>query len=135
MLRLKTFFLFLIFNISFITSSFALQGVEDIIKVLKNSMAIRDAKSFSEYFDNTIDMTYASAHSTYTRSHAVIILNDFYSKNRPKSFKVDYKGMSPHSDAQYIIGTATTENGPFRVYLYIKNTEGKSIIQEIKIAR
>lgn len=112
-----------------------LQNVDEVIQTLKTSMDKRDARNFSSFFDNTIDLTYSNTHSIYTRSHALVILNDFYNKNHPSSFKVDFKGVSPHSDAQYIIGTATTENGLFRVYLYIKNKDGKPVIQEMKIAR
>ena len=126
---------FNLFGTSFRALAGELQNVDDVIQTLKTSMNRRDAKNFSSFFDNTIDLTYSSTHSVYTRSHAIVILNDFYNKNHPRSFKVDFKGVSPHSDAQYIIGTATTENGLFRVYLYIKNKDGKLVIQEMKIAK
>ena len=131
------YLLCILLNISFSYNSFATDAndVDEVVQTLMSSMNSRNAKNFSEFFDNTIDMTYSNNHSTYTRSHAMVILNDFYNKNHPSSFKVDFKGVSPHSDAQYIIGTASTENGPYRVYLYIKNKDGKPVVQEMKIAK
>lgn len=123
-------------------SSFALcsfrydaQNIDEVINTLKTSINIQNATQFSEYFDNTIDITVSNSHSVYTRSHAIILINDFYHKNQPVSFKVDYKGSSPLSDAQYVIGTTNTQNGTFRIYLYLKNKGGKFVIQEMKIAR
>lgn len=135
--KFKSYILFLLFNTIFAFCSFGSlsQDVDEVIQGLKSSMDTRNAKSFSGFLDNTVDIIYSNTHSTYTRGHAIIILNDFYNKYHPKSFKVDFKGSSPQSDAQYIIGTAQTENGLFRVYLYIKTKNGKPVVQEMKIAQ
>lgn len=135
--KFKSYILFLLFNTIFSFCSFGSpsQDVDEVIQGLKSSMDTRNAKSFSSFLDNTVDIIYSNTHSTYTRGHAIIILNDFYNKYHPKSFKVDFKGNSPQSDAQYIIGTAQTENGLFRVYLYIKTKNGKAVVQEMKIAQ
>jgi hypothetical protein len=136
--KFKSYILFLVFNTVFAICSFGSspsQDIDEVVQGLKSSMDARNARNFSEFLDNTVDMIYSNTHSTYTRGHAIIILNDFYNKNHPKSFKVDFKGTSPNSDAQYIIGTANTDNGPFRVYLYIKTKNGKAVVQEMKIAQ
>lgn len=109
------------------------QDINAVVNTLRTSMYSRNAQEMSDFFDNTIELTYSNTHSTYSRGHAMVILNNFYSKNLPTSFNIDYTGISANKDAHYVIGTASTQNGQFRVYLYIKNKGGKFVIQEMKI--
>lgn len=137
MQKIKHSILFLLVGVCIVLSSFktSLQSIDEVVQTFKVSMSSRDAKILSDYFANTVDLTYSNNHSTYTKSHAIIILNDFFNKNHPTSFRIDYRGASPHSDAQYVIGTAHTDNGIFRVYLYIRNKGGKLVVEEIRIAK
>lgn len=115
------------------STAFSDDDINAVVNTFKTSMHSRNAQEMSELFDNTIELTYSNTHSTYSRGHAMMILNNFYTKNQPTSFSIDYTGITTNKDAHYVIGTASTQNGRFRVYLYIKNKGGKFVIQEMKI--
>lgn len=125
---------FLCFTLcAFISIAGHLQDIGSVVNTFRTSMYSRDAEEMSEFIDNTIELTYGNTHSTYSRDHALVILSNFYSKNLPTSFNIDYTGISANKDAHYVIGTAVTQNGKFKVFLYIKNKGGKFVIQEMKI--
>lgn len=128
---------FLIIYFSFCCLSPALasdaQDVDNIVQSFKTSMGNKDAQSISSLLDNSVELTYSNLHSTYSRGQALLILDDFYNKNHPSSFKVEYKGVSSQSDGHYVLGTANTQNGPFKIFLYIKKKGNRFVIQEMKI--
>jgi hypothetical protein len=111
------------------------QSVDETVQSFKSSINRRDTKLLSSILDNNIELTFNNTHNTYARGHAVIILNDFYLKNKPIFFKVDFRGSYPNMEDQYIIGTATTQTGNFKIYLYLKSKEGRFVIQELKIGK
>lgn len=109
------------------------QSINNIVQSFKTSMGNKDAQDISQLLDNSVELTYSNLHSTYSRGQALLILDDFYNKNRPSSFAVEYKGISSHNDGHYILGTATTQNGPYKIFLYIKKKGSRFVIQEMKI--
>lgn len=129
-------FLFLfLFTLCYLSTAFASddQDVNNIVQSFKSSMGNKDAQDISTLLDNSVELTYNKLHSTYSRGQALLILDDFYNKNHPHSFKVDYKGISSQSDGHYVLGTAITQNGPFKIFLYIKKKGNRFVIQEMKI--
>lgn len=135
MLKRNFWYSLLLLLLSINSSAAGAQSADEVIEILKNSMTNGNAANISEYFDNTVDITFDNSHSTYSKTHAVVVLNDFYTKNHPQSFKIEYKGKSAQSDAQYVIGTVYTSNGEYKVYLYIKKKGAKQVIQEMKIGK
>lgn len=111
------------------------QQVNGLIQNISASIAALDIRELSSSFDATIELTYSNTRSTITRGHALAILNDFYEKNHPKSFKVEYTGISPVGNGQYILGSAITDNGIFKLYFFVKEHDGKLLIEELKIVR
>ena len=125
----------LFFTLFYLSPAFAseYQDVNSIVQSFKTSMSNKEAQDISNLLDNSVELTYNNLHSTYSRGQAILIFDDFYNKNHPISFKVDYKGNSSESDAQYILGTAITQNGNFKIFLYIKKKGNRFVIQEMKI--
>lgn len=109
--------------------------VNDLIQNISASIAALDTRELSACLDHTVELTYSNTRSTLTRVHALGILNDFYEKNRPKSFKVEYTGISPAGNGLYILGSAVTGNGTYKLYFFIKQQNGKLLIEELKIVR
>lgn len=109
--------------------------VNDLIQNISASIAALDTRELSACMDHTVELTYSNTRSTLTRGHALGILNDFYEKNRPTSFKVEYTGASPAGNGLYILGSTATGNGTYKLYFFIKQQNGKLLIEELKIVR
>ena len=105
----------------------------DVYEEIANSIRSGDARQVATFFGNTIDLTLDDKENVYSRAQAELVLKDFFGKNPPKSFTIIHKGSSPEG-TQYAIGKLITSNGKnFRVSFYVKGSNGKSILQELRI--
>lgn len=91
-----------------------------------------DADALGQYFDQTVEVAVLDQEDMYDRAEAVQIVKDFFAKNRPSSFKEVHQGASKGADSQYVIGNMSTTSGTFRVYIYMKVSGGKVVIQELR---
>ena len=89
-----------------------------------------NSKELSKYFDNTVEITIGENEETYSKAQAEMVLKDFFTKNKPASFKLIHNGSSQGS--QYGIGTLITDKGSYRTYIYLKQKGESVFIQEIR---
>jgi hypothetical protein len=123
--KLKLIPAFLLISLSI----FALDIYEDIANAIRSG----DAKQLAGFFDNTIDLSIIDQENVYSKAQAEFVIKDFFSKNPPKAFTIIHKGSSPEG-TQYAIGNLITTNGKnLRISFYVKNSGGRSSIQELRI--
>lgn len=108
-------------------------SVDETVRYFRLSIIHQDTKLLYDILDDQIDLTYNNIHSSYAKAQVLMIINDFYAKNKPTSFRVSYRGGYQSIEDEYVIGSAPTVNGVYKIYLYIKKKEGKFLIQELKI--
>ena len=98
------------------------------------STAIRkgDAEALSQFFDESVEIAILDDEDIYDKSEAKEVVKSFFAKHKPKAFSQVHQGASKGKDAQYCIGNLKSENGSFRVYLFLKISKGKHIIQELR---
>lgn len=134
--RFNILWLLLVSPLFFIFTSFnEAQDINEVAQTFKNSVQTNDALLLSDLLDNTVELTFANNHSTYTKKHTEIILSDFYRKYRPKTLKIDYCSNLSPIGVQYVIGTIESPKQRFKVYLFVINKDHKKVIQEIKITK
>lgn len=123
----RTVRIFILLLIS--TSAYAIDVYEEIANAIRSN----DAKQLSSYFGSTLDLTIINQEDVYSKAQAELILKDFFSKNTCKSFTLLHKGSSKEG-TQYAIGNLqTTSSKNYRVSFYLKNNNGKIILQELRI--
>ena len=123
--KIQKIFLFLFIS----GSAFALDIYEDISNAIRNG----DSKQLATFFGSSIDLTVIDKENVYSKAQAEFVLKDFFVKNPPKSFNILHKGSSPEG-TQYAIGNLITSNGKsFRTSFYVKNNNGKFLLQELRI--
>lgn len=103
----------------------------EIARALSNG----DANAVGAYFDSSIELSILDNEGVYNNAQARQQLAKFLSQNKPSSFVEVHQGASRSSDSQYVIGNLSTNNGTFRVYLYLSNKNGKMVIQELRFDR
>ncbi len=115
--------------VSIILSSFITISLTEIIN------AIRSGKSeaVAKYLDTMVEITIPNKSSSYSKSQAVLVLDEFFQTNTVKSFQVIHK--SENEGSQYCIGNLTTEKGVFRTTIYVKQKEGKAVVQELRFEK
>jgi SAM-dependent MidA family methyltransferase len=117
---LLSFFILIIAS-SFVTISFA-----EIISAIKSGKSEEVAK----FFDTTVEITLPSKSSSYSKSQAALVLNEFFDANPVKNFQVIHK--SENEGSQYCIGNLTTTKGVFRTTIYVKQKGDKQLVQELR---
>ncbi|GIV32568.1 MAG: hypothetical protein KatS3mg031_0103 [Chitinophagales bacterium] len=102
----------------------------------KIALAIQtgNSRELARYLDNSVEITIYEKEETYSKVQAEMVLKDFFTRNKPLSFKIIHNGSS-NQGAQYAIGTLTTDKGTFRTYLYLKLKGQSLLIQEIRFER
>lgn len=97
------------------------------------SLAIQsgNAKELAKYFDNTVEITIFEKEETYSKAQAEMVLRDFFTRNKPASFKIIHNGTSGQG-SQYGIGTLITNKGTFRTYIYLKQKGATPFIEELR---
>ena len=104
----------------------------EIFDDISNAIHNGDSRQLATFFGNSVDLTIVNQENVYSKAQAELVLRDFFEKNHPKSFTIIHKGSSPEK-TQYAIGKLTTVNGKnFRVSFYIKSTDGRNQLQEIR---
>ena len=109
----------------------AQNNLQQVIQALNSG----DAAALGAYFDDSIELSILDEEGIYNKSQAQQQLRRFLSQNKVVSFAEMHQGASRSSDSQYVIGNLTTNNGTYRVYLYLSNKNGGMVIQECRFDR
>ncbi|HVZ98361.1 MAG TPA: DUF4783 domain-containing protein [Chitinophagaceae bacterium] len=110
-------------------TAFKIQPFEDVIKAIKSG----DASQVSQYFDNTLEITFADKSSSYNRNQAEEALQSFFSSNAVKDFEILH--TSDNAGAKYCIGNLKTANGTYRTTIFMKQKGNKTLLQELRFEK
>ena len=104
---------------------------EDIMAALKSG----NAKEVARYFNSSVELTVPGSEGVvYSKTQAELILKEYLSKNVAKSVKIIHRGSSAVG-SQFAIGSYETDHGNYRIYIFIKETGGNSVIHELSIEK
>lgn len=102
------------------------------LDVVVAALSKGDAKAVSSFFDHTVELVLPRVDDILPKAEAEKKLASFFEANPTKSFARVHGGTSTGEDGAYVIGTLTTENGAFRVYMYGRGS-GTPTVQELRI--
>lgn len=111
--------------------AFAQTGMAQITAALNSG----DVEALGSYFDESMELSILEEEGIYNKGQALQKVRRFLSSNAVSSFTEVHQGASRSSDSQYVIGDLKTNSGTFRVYLFLTNSNGKMIIQELRFDR
>ena len=101
--------------------SFAQEVEENSIRV---SIKTGNAHGLYTLLDKTVELKTEEENGSYSNTQAEFILKNYFRKYPPTSFEYNHKGSSPNG-AKYMIGTYTSGENIFRVYVKLKKINGK----------
>lgn len=105
------------------------QSLPDLIKAFKN----KEVSAIAGQLDNMVEITFEGNNSIYNKQQATSFLNDFFLNKRVSDFKVLHQ--SENAGTAYTIGNLTTSSGNFRITLFTREKNNKTLIQEIRIEK
>lgn len=106
------------------------QALEDVT----NGIRTGNVTAIAKFFDNNVVITINSNQSIYSKAQAEIVLKDFFIKNQVKEFTIKQGGPSGQN-AKYAIGTLTTTNGTYQVYLVMKLKDEAYVLREVRFEK
>jgi hypothetical protein len=122
----------LLFSI-FLMPALAFMKADDFnLSAITKAISDGNADVLGQYFDSNLEVAVLDKEEMYSKTEAVKVVKDFFSKNKPTSFSQVHRGASKGQDSQYCIGNLVASSGTFRVYVYMKVTGGKYLIQELR---
>jgi hypothetical protein len=114
----------------FIAFAVNAQALEDVTNGIRSG----NESAVAKYFDNTVAITISNNQSIYSKAQAEIVLKDFFNKNQVKDFTVKQGGPSG-DNAKYAVGTLTTSNGVYQIYLVMKLKNNDYVLREIRFEK
>jgi len=127
------YFTALIIVVLSFTSNLSLAQSDDfelVGKIIKTG----NAKDLVKQFHTTIELNIDGKEASYSKSQAEAVLKNFFSKNPPTAFTINHKGASK-SGLPYAIGQYKNELGNYRVWIRLKEVNGKNLINEISFIK
>lgn len=94
-----------------------------------------DAIALSKHFDETVEVCILEGQDLYNKKEAAAAIQKFFGANKPTGFQEMHQGSSKGKDSKYTIGQLTTSGGTYRVYLFMKQSGARNVIQEIRFDR
>lgn len=103
------------------------QSMENMAQAFRSG----NASALSAYFVGNVEITISNSDASYSRSQAEMVLRNFFAGHVPQAFSIVHQGTSPEG-SKYFIGNLVTNGGTFRTYVYAKQMNGVTSIQEIR---
>lgn len=104
---------------------------DEILEGISLAFRAGNAVELAKYFNASIELVILEEEDVYSKSQAEQIIRKFFTEHKPSVFKIIFKGGKETSS--YAIGTLTTSNGIFRVYLLIKKKDDQPLIHQLRI--
>ena len=101
---------------------------------MKNAIKTGSSKEIAKFLNSNVDVTLDGNMQSYSKTQAEYVLKDFLVKHPPSSFTIVHQGSSK-GGLPYAIGQYLSNSDTFRVWMRIKNTDGKFLIHEISFIK
>lgn len=105
--------------------------IDNISAALKSG----NTAEVNKYFANSVDVTILDYQDFLEKGATIQKVNSFFADKEVTGYKIIHEGKSKGKDSVYTIGTLKTDQGEFKIYMFITSQGGKHLIEEIKIER
>jgi len=114
-------------------AAFVQPARSEIPDAVINAISAGNSAVLAGYFNPSLTLAILEKEDIYTRQQAELIMKDFFARNTPVSFTVLHKGGKEGS--QYAIGNLVTPNDVFRVTIYLKVKDNKTLIHQLRFEK
>lgn len=102
-------------------------GLEAVLAALKTG----NAAAIGARMEDNIELTLPDQSGIVTKAQAQAQLVKFFNAYTAKGFELKHKGGA--SGAAYAIGTLKTQQGDFRVNVFLRGKGAKELVRELRI--
>src|SRR5574344_206326 len=98
---------------------------------LSISLATGNAGALASHFNENIELTITDKSGIFSHKQAIVIIKDFFESSKPNDFKVIHERCLDNSTLT--IGTLTTNESNYRVYILTNSENNRITIQQLRI--
>ncbi len=120
-------FILLMLGVNFSASAQNTSIPVDIVTAISQGNASR----LTPYLGTNVELVIGNKNDIYSKQQAVEIVSEFFRKNSVNDFQILHSGSKDTSS--FAIGSLKTSTGTYRVYILTRKTDGKSLIQQLRI--
>jgi hypothetical protein len=91
-----------------------------------------NARMVASFFNENVELVILDKENVCSKEQGEMILNDFFSKNKPTDYKLTHQGGT---DSVYGIGKMQTAGANFRIYFMLKSFANKPLIVQLRIEK
>lgn len=106
------------------------QNSQDSFDLIAKTFINNDSKSLGTQMANTLDLSIGTNDGTFGKQQAMVLLKDFFLKNKIKAFKIKHKGAS-NERTHYAVCDMHGEKKQWSVYILL-DKESKIIQLQIE---
>ena len=123
----------LLLTFLFVGPSTAQEGSQDVFTPIGKYLQAGDYDKLSAWFADNLELDMLGAVNNCTRNQAKLIMKNFFTNYTPQKFTIIHKsGKAP---MKYAVGSLIAGGEHFRVILYVKTSDEKSYIEQLKVER
>ncbi len=123
----------LIFVILFSILGTVVNAQSSNFRVIEEAIATKNVSTLSKYFDDKVEITTPSQDDIFSKTDASKVMQSFFNSYNVSSFKLEHYGSAKGKSSEYAIGNMTASGQGFRVFIYISEKDGKTVIQQIQL--
>ena len=102
-------------------------GLEAVLSALKAG----NAAALIQRSEDNLELILPDQSGVVTKAQAQTQIAKFFAANAVKGFELKHKGNSP--GGSYAIGTLKTQNGDYRVNVFLRGKGSKELLRELRI--
>jgi hypothetical protein len=98
-------------------------------------IVVQDYEAILQSFTPQVDVSILSYEGLVSKNEAVNKLREFLSKNKPTQYILKHKGKSKDNQSGYQVSDLYTQNGIFRLFVYLSEKNGVIRVSEFRIEK
>ena len=106
----------------------AVGPIEKVAELIRQG----NVAELSKMFATNVEITMQNEDNVYSKVQAGLILDKFFSQNKPVSIKIFHK-VNSNPKYQFAVIILYTQKGPFRITYTLKDTDGALVLIELRI--
>ncbi|NJC25788.1 DUF4783 domain-containing protein [Neolewinella antarctica] len=116
----------------FVSSSVGIAQKPASLEEVCAAVGAAKVESLVAAIGDDLELSILDNEAVYSRADAATALKKFFAGFTKTSFGKVHQGASKADDAEYCIGTLTTDKGSFRVYIYVAKKGPGIVLEELR---
>lgn len=106
----------------------------DIFDDVANALKTGNAKEVANFFNNNVALTILNDEGIYSKQQAEVMMRNFFAQRPSKNVTIQHRGASAQG-ARYAVAIYESNDGKYRVYIFMKNAGNGMLIHELRIEK